>query len=210
MAPIKIIIVDDHPIVLNGLQKMLEDHTRIQIQATYRDAAALLAGIGRHQPDVLLVDVQMPVMDGEALVKVLAERHPELKLLVFSNFDQAYTVHRMFAAGAKGYLLKGADKMTIVDAVETVYAGKNYLDVAMREQSLGELLGVSRQAVSLTLREQEVLDLLAKDFTTKEIARTLFLSERTIDNHRSNLLLKLGARSVAGLVRKSMQMGLIN
>ncbi|SKA32805.1 DNA-binding response regulator, NarL/FixJ family, contains REC and HTH domains [Chitinophaga eiseniae] len=210
MTPINIIIVDDHPIVLSGLLKMLEGHSRVRLLATYRDAASLLAGMGSHQPDVLLVDVQMPVMDGEALVKILTKQYPDVKLLVFSNFDQSYTVHRMFAAGAKGYLLKGADKMTIIEAVETVHAGKNYLDATMREESLGELLGASRQAITLTLREQEVLDLLAKDFTTKEIARTLFLSERTIDNHRSNLLLKLGARSVAGLVRKSMQMGLIN
>jgi len=206
---IKVAIADDHPIVLQGLENILRDHPTLELSGIFRDGDALLNSLKLAQPDVLLLDVQMPGKQGDELAKIITAQYPGLGIIALTNMDQAFTVRSMFSAGAKGYLLKSADKNKLVEAIETVNSGKSYLDTALRGNMLDDVMKGEQEKPFLTYREQEIMELIAQEMTTKDIAKKLFLSMKTVENSRINLFLKLEVKNVAGLVRKGIQMGLI-
>lgn len=204
-------IADDHVITTSGIERMLQDHPLIAIDGIYHNGQSLLKGLETRQPDVLLLDIQMPGMQGDELAKTITEKYPAIVILVLTNMDLPFYVRNMFASGVKGYLLKSASKNTLVEAIETVNRSQTYIDRALRPL-VNELIGSKRKPDMLTLtkREQHILEMVAGEKTNQQISKELFISLRTVENHRTNLFLKLGVKNVAGLVRKGIQMGLIN
>lgn len=208
---IKVAIVDDHLIVVNGVKAMLLQHPLIELAGIYNNGKKLLEGLSQSQPDVLLLDIQLPDMQGDELAKILSDRYPAIGILVLTNMDQVFYVRNMFMNGVKGYLLKSADSITLAEAITAVNRGQQYLDSNMREQMAYEMLDARKAQTKpmLTKREQKILELISEEKTNAEISKELFVSISTVETHRLNLFFKLGVKNSAGLVRKGIQMGLI-
>jgi len=210
---IKVSIADDHPLVLAGLEKLMHDSTAIELLDFCRNGDELLQQLRKRQPDVLLLDIQMPGKNGDELARYITDTWPKISILVLTNLDQTFHVENMILNGALGYLLKHSDKEILQEAIETVYGGKQYIDPSMKDQMLQDMLEARNKAASLpklTQREKEVLALIAREYTSSEIAEKLFISYRTVENHRLNLLFKLSVKNTAGLVRKALQLGLVD
>lgn len=211
---IKVAITDDHPIVIDGLCNALQSQQDIELRGTYRNGAELLKGIQKNQVDVLLLDLQLPDKNGAELAPLLLQQYPELHILILSGMDSSPYIKEMMRKGCKGYLLKSTtNQSTLVEAIRQVYSGGLYLDAALKEQLLQEMLVTKRQANKLnpkiTQREKEVLRLIASECSNQEIADRLFISLRTVETHRYNLMQKLDVKNTAGLLRMAAQMGMV-
>ncbi len=209
---IKVTVTDDHPVVLEGLQRILADAEDIELTDVCHNGEDLLLSLKKHQPDVLLLDIQMPGKRGDELARYITQTYPGISILALTNLDETFHVENMLMNGAQGYLLKNSDRHVLVDAIKTVYANRQFIDPELKDQMLQDMMDARSKAASipkLTHREQEVLELIASEYTSPEIAEKLFISYRTVENHRLNLLFKLEVKNTAGLVRKAFQMGLI-
>ncbi|HOZ78369.1 MAG TPA: response regulator transcription factor [Ferruginibacter sp.] len=205
---IKLAITDDQVIILNGLQKILADVQNIRITGVYNNGDELLEGIAKEQPDVLLLDIQMPGKSGIELAAVITKQYRDIKIIALTNIDVVAQIKKILQQGVMGYLLKDANPATIINAIETVYGGEQYIQEQLRQQLLNSLsAGNAKQIV--TRREKEILQLIVDEFTNQEIADKLFLSLRTVENHRNNLLQKLDVKNTAGLVKVAIQEGLV-
>jgi DNA-binding NarL/FixJ family response regulator len=210
---IKIAIVDDHPLVITGLRQILGNCADMEVMGSYINGNELLQAIAIQQPDVLLLDIQLPGQTGDELVEIIREKYREIKILVLTNFDNVFYVRNMLKKGANGYLLKTTNEDILLDAIKSVFRGDLYLEPVLREKVLLDNLQAKRQfAVEpvITRMEKEVLQYIAADMTSQQIAEKLFLSKRTIDNYRLSLLMKLGVKNPAGLVKRAIQLGLID
>jgi len=199
--------------VITGIQNMLAGHPNISLVASYESGESLLAGFERVQPDVLLLDIQLPGIKGDDLAALIRERWPSVRILAMTGFDTPFYVRAMIEKGCLGYLLKNTDREKLVHAIETVYQGETYVDEVLKEQLLRHVLKLKKPAVPgnppvLTRREKDILRLIAREYTSQEIADELFLSLRTIEKYRLNLLQKLHVRNTAGLVKVAISMGL--
>ncbi len=211
--PIKIAIADDHPLVITGLRHVLENCTDMEITGAYTSMAQALAGIAHHQPHILLLDIQLGDAMGDELAEKIKQEYPQVKILVLTNFDNVFYVRNMLKKGADGYVLKTADESILITAIKTVCAGELYLEPMLKDKLLHDNLQIKNayaQPPVVTRLEKEILQLVAADMTSQEIANKLFLSKRTIDNYRLSLLMKLGVKNAAGLVKKAIQLGLIS
>ena len=210
---IKIAIVDDHPLVITGIRHILDNAKGMEIIGSYTNGRELLKGISIEQPDVLLLDIQLPGQTGDELVELIREKYQQIKILVLTNFDNVFYVKNMLKKGANGYVLKTTDEDILLEAIISVFNGELYLEPALREKVLLDNLQAKRAfAIDpvITRLEREILKHIASDKTSQQIADTLFLSKRTIDNYRLSLLMKLGVKNPAGLVKKAIQLGLID
>lgn len=210
---IKVIILDDHPVVLNGIKNMLMEYDHIELLATCNNESQLWEALEKAQPDVLLLDIQMQGKQGDEMAKLVSGKYAEIMILALSNLTETFHIRNMFMSGAKGYILKTAESTRIIEAIETVYNREQYIDPTLRTNMLSDLLLDTRakeHAIpALTMREKEVLELIAEEMTSQEIAKKLFLSLSAIENHRMNLFLKLNVKNVVGLIRKAIQLGMI-
>lgn len=209
---VKVSILDDHPLVAEGLRNALKTNSSLELMAVYNSGEALLEKIGKEMPDVLLLDIQLPGMGGDELAGLLLKRYPNLRLLILSNLDNLFYVFNLLDLGVSGYLLKSAAMEDICEAVLQAARNEKYLDPGLREkidQYKGALKKQYAQPMMLTNREKEVLQLIAADLSSGEIAEKLFLSKRTVDTHRNSLLFKLDVKSSAGLIKKALDYGLI-
>lgn len=211
MMNISVAILDDHPLILSGIKNMLESCDDIVITGTYNKDTDLFEALLTQRPDVLLLDIQMPGKSGNEIAGMISGLYPDVKIIALSNLDTVYYVKLMFDAGVSGYVLKTSPKEIILEAIKTVYDNRQFIEESLREMLLQVTLNPKgyKQQVQLTRREKEVLQLVAMNHTSQEIADKLFLSKRTIDNHRNNLLLKLDARNTAELIKKSIHLKLI-
>ncbi len=213
--PIKVVITDDHPLAIGGIENMLRAHDHIQITGAYTSGAALLAGLVQEQPDVLLLDILMPDQSGQDLAEIISKKYPRVRMLALTSLDAPYYVRGMMRRGCSGYLLKNTDQETLIKAIEEVHQGREFIEPALREQMIYNTLKGKRSHPSppipvLTQREKEVLQLIIEEYTSQEIAEKLFLSLRTVEGHRLNLLQKLDAKNTVGLVKTALQMGLVS
>lgn len=209
---IKISIADDHPLIISGLQNMLRHFPEFDIIATYENGAQLLQGFAQMLPDVLLLDIQMPGQSGTELAGIIAEQYPSVRILALTNLDNNFYIKNMLRQGVLGYLLKNSKQEILVEAIKAVNTGEQYLEPSLKERVWHDMMKTQNQNVlqpSLTRREKEILQLIASEYTSQEIAEKLFLSLRTIETHRLNLLSKLGLKNTAGLVKVALQMGLV-
>lgn len=210
---ISIIIADDHQVVVEGLCMVLNDVPKMQVIATANNGKELLDLLVNHSPQLILLDIEMPVMDGLAVCKKIKANYPAIKILVLSSFNKGAVIQQMIKNGADGYVLKNKVSEELVDAIHTILKGEMYVD---EEANRALLLSIANRPSdssfrpSLTKREKQVLHLIVQEFNTSEIAQELFLSVNTIESHRKNLLSKLGAKNVAGLVRIAMERGYLD
>lgn len=209
---LKVSIADDHTIVLNGVSTLLRNHPLIEISHLSPNGKELLANMKKEQPDILLLDIHMPDIQGDDLAKTLSEQYPDTGIIALTNMDQTFYVRNMFMNGVKGYLLKSAGKEALIEAIETVSRGKQYIDKHLREQMAYEMLDLhhAHNKPMLTKREKQILELIANEKTNSEISKALNISVSTVENHRINLFFKFSVKNVAGLIRKALQLGYIS
>jgi DNA-binding NarL/FixJ family response regulator len=213
MKQIKLAIIDDHQVVINGLKAMLAHHSNVEIIYTATSGTELLQKLEFQQPDVILLDIQMPEINGIDLCKQITKQYPAIKVIAFSSFDNTHYVKQILRSGASGYMLKNTDQQTIILAIEKVMEGEEYIDEAIQKILLRESITGQRRSIyeiPLTKREKEILKLIAEEHTNQEIADKLFVSLRTVETHRLNITQKLGIKNTAGLVKEAIKRGLID
>jgi len=209
--PIRVVLADDHAVVRHGIRQFLELAQGIVVVAEAADGEEALRLVRQHQPDVVVLDIQMPGKSGIDVARTLrAERLP-LGILVLTAFDDQPYVRAMLQAGANGYVLKTADADDIVDAVRAVYEGRSVLDPAIAQRMMQQL---AREATplpveSLSERELDVLRLAARGFTNKAIGVQLSISDRTVQGHLANIYDKLHAASRTEAVMRAVSLGWI-
>lgn len=204
---IRILVADDHPVVREGLVLMLgtqPDFAVIGEATTGQEVVDLACAL---QPDVVLLDLEMPGMDGLVALQHLRQDCPDTKVLVFTAFDTDERIIKAVQAGARGYLLKGAPRQDLFHAIRVVSRGESLLQPVIASKLMRQLSEPA--AESLTEREQEVLNLMAQGKMNKEIAAALFVTERTVKFHISSIFGKLGATNRTEAVRVAVQRGLV-
>ena len=210
---INVWITDDHPLAIKGLENMLSQFSHISITAGYTSAAALLAALEQSHPQVVLLDVLLPDKTGDEVAGLITKHYPDVKILAISSLDAPTHVKKMLKNGCKGYVLKNIEQATLVEAIEKVDAGEEYLDAAIKEKWTRHLQNykqtVREKTAPITRRELDVLRLIAREYSNQEIADELFLSLRTVENHRFNLQQKLEVKNTAGLINTAIQMGFL-
>jgi len=210
---IKIAITDDHPMVLKGIQTMLADTKEVQITGIYNNASETFENIEKDNPDILLLDINLPDMNGIDVCKKLKKNNNLLEVIAISNFDEITFVKRMLNSGASGYLLKNTDKVELLEAFKSVLSGEQYLQKDIQKKLLNQTLGKKTNNslfTKLTRREEDVLQAISEELTTKEISEKLFISPKTVETHRMNLMSKLGAKNSVGIIKIAMQKGLLD
>lgn len=209
--PIKLLIADDHRILLDGLVLMLQDVPQIEIVSTASNGEEVLLKMSSYYVDVLLMDIQMPLLDGYETAKIIAQKYPETKIVTLSMHSEKVYIEKMYAAGVAGYLLKSSGKEEIVTAIEKVYRGGKYYSDEVTAAILSKEKNSSiNQASELTKREKEIVALIAAGLSNPDIAKKLFLSTDTVKTHRKNIMRKLDVNNTAGLVKYAMDNSLIN
>ncbi len=202
---IRIFIVDDHPMVIDGLLGYLEDTSLYEVVGTASGGIKALEQLEKVTADIILTDIQMPHIDGLELVRELLRRNPQQKIIVLTMFNEPQLIKRMLQLGVMGYVLKNAGKKEIQQAIGMVMEGGQYYSAEVTHVIMNKLRGAGQKAVvsnspALTEREMEILHLILKQQTNQEIAEELFISARTVEAHKRNLLEKTGSKNVAGLV----------
>lgn len=208
---IKVAITDDHPLAVNGISMMLNGNPDIEVTATYNTGAELMEGLAQQQPDVLLLDIMLPDKSGKELAPVISKTYPDVRIIALSSLDAPAVVRAMLHNGCLGYLLKGTNQPTLLEAIEHVYRNEEFIQPTLKEHLLVHVLKgkpASEVPLDLTNREKEVLQLVVDGATTQEIANTLFISPRTAEAYRLTLLKKLEVKNTAGLVRTALTLGL--
>jgi DNA-binding NarL/FixJ family response regulator len=208
MTPIKILIADDHPVVRDGLAAILGTQADFEIVGFAANGAEAVAQVGDLQPDVLILDLEMPQVDGIEALRRLRAEGLQVQVIVFTVFDTDERILAAVQEGARGYLLKGAPRDQVFNAVRVVHGGGSLLEPVVASKLLQRVHRGS-DADALSAREQEVLELLAQGQQNKEIAAQLFISERTVKFHVSAVLRKLGAGNRTEAVALAAQRGLV-
>ena len=205
---IKVFIVDDHYMVIEGIRSLLQNETDIEWMGHATNAASCRAFINQQTPDVLLMDINLPDANGIDLCKEVKEKYPAINILGLSTFNQQSFIEKMLGNGASGYVVKNATQNELMEAIHTVVKGKQYLSfdagLAMRKPD------IESNTPIITRREKEILGLIAEGLTNIEIAQQLFISNTTVETHRKNILAKFKAKNIASLIKMAMQMKIIN
>lgn len=197
----KIVLVDDHAIVTDGLEMLLRAVEGLEVVKKLTSGDFALAYLKQSAVDIMITDYSMPDMDGVTLVKKAKIQNPNLKIIVLTMHDEPMLIREMLNAGVDGYVLKEYAQHEIVNAIYTVYNGRKYFSNEINKVLLSAMLPQNMSENQITERELEVLRLLAQELTSKQIAEKLFISERTVETHRKNLMRKTGASNAIGLVR---------
>jgi DNA-binding NarL/FixJ family response regulator len=208
---VRVVLADDHPMFRFGLRAVLDASPEVEVVGEAVDGAELLAVVARSAPDVVLTDLSMPRMTGTAAIDELARRRPGLGILVLTMHEDDASLFGALRAGARGYLLKGADSEEIVRAVLAVVAGDAVYGGAVARRVVDALTGAASRARTfpeLTGRERDVLELLAAGLPTGQIARRLALSDKTVRNHVSAVLTKLQVPDRAAAIARARQTGM--
>lgn len=201
----KIVIVDDHPMVAEGIQSILEGYEDIEVLAALTNGREVIDRVEELAPDVILMDLNMPGLNGLTATEMLLERHPGTRILILSMHDSPEYISSALSHGAVGYVLKDVPTEEIKTAIDTVMRGERYLCTGAKV-SLTPTEGTREQ---LTGREQTVLLQLAQGKSNKDVALALDISVRTVETHRKNIKSKLGISSTAGLTRYALEHGVL-
>jgi DNA-binding NarL/FixJ family response regulator len=203
-SPIKIVIADDHEIFREGFKLLLKNQREIELVGEAEDGKELLEVVARHQPDVAIIDIKMPVMDGIEACKNIKKKYPDMKVIALSMFNDDNLIVDMLEAGARGYLLKNTNKNELMQATKAVFEGSTYYCTATSTK-LTKMIAESKfnpyrnhPVKKFTARESDIIKLICEQQTNKEIANTLGLSIRTVESHREKIQEKTGRRIPLG------------
>jgi len=208
-------LVDDHKVVRDGLKYHFEDHAEFDVSLEASNGEEALNLLTKNEVDVVITDISMPVMDGIAFLKEIREKMPDQKVIALTMLGEVTHIKQMISLGVNGYLLKNSSEDEIILAINTVIEGQNYFSKEVTQSLIDDLAGKRKPKQRLTIetplskREKEVLRLIAEEYSNQEIADELFISVRTVDSHKHNLLEKTGAKNVAGLVLYAVEHDLI-
>ncbi|WP_298141565.1 response regulator transcription factor [Flavobacterium sp.] len=208
---IKIAITDDHTIVIEGIKNMLKSDKQIEVLQSFENLKDTFENLN-DSIEVLLLDINLPDGNGIVACKELLEIRKDLKIIALTNFEDSIFIKQILKNGAMGYLLKNTSKTELTEAIKEVNKGNRYLPKNINDILLNDSIGIFNSnyfVPKLTSREKEILALIIKEYTTDEIANELFLSNKTVESHRSNLMQKLGVKNSAGLVRVAFEKGLV-
>lgn len=203
---IKVLIADDHRILLDGLVTMLQDSPNIEVVSTAANGEEVLLKLPSYYVDVLLMDIQMPVLDGYETAKIVKEKFPDTRILILSMHSERVFIEKLYSTGISGYLLKSAGKDEIISAIEKVANGEKYysaeVTTAILNRESNKLATITSS--ELTRREREILQLISSGLSNPAIAEKLFLSTDTIKTHRKNIMRKLDVNNTAQLVKYAL------
>jgi DNA-binding NarL/FixJ family response regulator len=209
---IRILIADDHNVVAEGLRHLIQAQPDMQVLATVADGREAVRQAAELRPDIVLMDLSMPELNGADATRAILEHEPQCRVIVLSMYAEREYVRRAVKAGALGYVVKRSAATELVEAIRAVHAGGRYLSQKVADVVLEELAGDGKDDLlsRLSAREREVLQLLAEGHTGVAIAKRLSLSQKTVETYRARMVEKLGIRDVAGLVRFAIQKGLVS
>jgi DNA-binding NarL/FixJ family response regulator len=211
-SPIRVLIADDHTVVRDGLAAVLARRPDITVVGEASNGIEAVEKAEQLHPDVILMDLRMPEMDGAEAMRRIRERDPEVRFLVLTTFDNDEYIFEAIQAGAKGYLLKDASREDLFRAVVAVYKGESLIQPAVASRVLDRFVELSQRTVpgeTLSEREIEVLRLMARGAANKEIAAALFISESTVKTHIANIFQKLDVNDRTEAVTTALQKGII-
>lgn len=209
---LKIFIVDDHEFFRNGLKMVVNRLKYAKVIGEAADGKEFLELLAKEEPDIVLIDIQMPHMNGIEATRLALEEFPDLKVVALTMFDDEEYVQSMIDAGAKGFLLKNITKDVLDQALQAIQSGKNYYSPELFDFFTKKVVSEPRsedEEIQLTRREKEILQLICDGFSNKEIADKLFISERTVVGHKSNLLAKTNCKSSVGLLSYAIRNKLV-
>jgi DNA-binding NarL/FixJ family response regulator len=210
---IRLVLADDHQMFVDGLKSLLEDESDLCVVGEAKNGYEVLELCDREPVDIVILDINMPGMDGIQTSRELSKRHPGVKILGLSMYNDRDYISDILKAGALGYVLKNTGKDSLLKAIYTLHEGSTYLSDEVSKTLLSSFLKAAPDQQSaeekLSDREREVLECIASGFTTHEIGEKLFISKNTVETHRKNLLYKLKARNTAELVNKAYKQRLI-
>lgn len=209
---IRVAIVDDHPMILEGFRNLIHTSGHLELAGAYLNFEALQEGLKLSVPDVLLLDVQLPGKNGDEIAAAILPLYPEMKILALTNVDYVLHVYNMLRTGVSGYVLKNAPPATILEAIGKVYNNETYVDASLKDALQEFTIKMKKESFlkpRLSQRETEVLQLIADGDSSHEIAEKLFISVRTVEYYRLNILLKMDVKNTAALIRKALSSGLI-
>ena len=209
---IKILIADDHGVVAEGLKHLIEAQADMRVVAIAADGREAVRVAREAQPDVVLMDLSMPELNGADAARAILERDPKCRVIVLSMYSDREYVRRALTAGAAGYVVKRSAAKEVVEAIRAVFGGGRYLSPRVADVVIDDYADdkADDPLARLSAREREVLQLLAEGRTGAEIAQRLSLSQKTVETYRARLVEKLGIRDLAGLVRFAIQKGLVS
>ncbi len=210
---IRVFIIDDHKMFIDGISLLLQENKEIALQGYATGVQEGIQYLNNNPIDVLLLDINMPDINGIEACKIITSDFPAVKIIVITMHKESSLIKLMLGKGVKGYILKNAGQTVLVEAIQKVHEGQVYLDEAVNNIVINSMLNrKGKQSKSpfptLTRREKEILNLILEEHTTQEIADKLFISFGTVETHRRNMMIKTGARNTAGLVRVALEFDL--
>jgi len=218
-APLDILIADDHQILIDGIKAILSDGEKFNIVGEAHNGKEVLKHLEKEHPDVLIMDINMPEMDGIEVLKQVHGKTNDLKIIILSSYDDIRLIKEVLKMGVSGYLTKKSAAGNILDAVEKVVNGEQYYDKEIQQRIISAFPGASKKKkerpregvlpVSLTNREMDILKLIAQEYSSREIGEQLFISINTVETHRKNLIRKLNVRNSIGLAKFAIQHNLL-
>lgn len=214
MADVQLLLADDHQIVRDGIKALLDEEVGFSIIAEAKNGREVLEACNKYDLDLIIMDINMPEMNGIEATKQIKESFPDIKVLALTMMDEDQHIREMIEAGASGYILKSSDKIELVEAITSILDGQHYFSDEATQSVMMDLVkgtdgNPKTDPAQLTKREKEVLELIVKEYTNQNIADELYISIRTVDAHRRNLLQKTGAQNTAGLVTYAVKHGLV-
>lgn len=202
----RIFIVDDHYMIIEGIRSLLQNGKGLEWMGHAMNATSCMAFLQKHQPHIILLDINLPDVSGIELCKEIKTKYPKIGIIGLSSYNQQSYINKIMDNGASGYVLKNATKEELLDAIETVKDGQKYLS---EEAALIVKKNVGSKIPIITRREKEVLSLISEGLTNNQIATKLFISITTVDTHRKNLLAKFEAKNTATLIRMATHLEFI-
>jgi DNA-binding NarL/FixJ family response regulator len=210
MEKIKLLIADDHQLLLDGISSLFRDEDSITIVGKASDGHEVLQIVEKQDVDICLLDISMPGMDGIETARSLKEKNPNVKVIILTTYNDREIVEELIDIGVSGYILKNATKQELLEAINRVYHDGMYFSNEVQQSLMENYVKLNRQkrspqTIVLTQREKEILQLLSKEYTNEKIAAELNISYRTVETHRKNLMHKTNAHNLAGLLKYGYQ-----
>ena len=207
-APIKILLVDDHQLMVEGVTELLVKNGNNEIVATANSAKRALEILKNTIIDLVITDINMPEIKGTELIKKVKEQHPSIKVIGLSMHEEKHIVKDVLKAGADGYILKKSSQLELLEAIEKIMAGETFVSAAITKMLVDGIKYPSVEEL-LSEREREIITLIVKEYTARQIAEELFISEKTVEAHKRNIFRKTDTATVVGLTKFAIERQLV-